>query len=216
MFENVDAIRVAHRAEAVGDDEAGAVDHEAFQCLLDEALRLGVHAGGGFVQEENGGILQEGAGDGDALFFTDTEADPAFADLSVEFVRESFDKFPGVGSGQGLPEFVVRGLAFGDDEIVADGAIEEETFLSDVTHGPAKAGFGDIVDRLAVDGDAAAISFVESGQQIDGGGFARTRGADEGDGLAGFRFEADALKCGGLAAVGENHIFENHMARRDL
>ena len=47
--EHVDAIGMAHGAQAVGDDKGRAVHHQAFQGLLNEALGLRVHAGRGFV-----------------------------------------------------------------------------------------------------------------------------------------------------------------------
>jgi hypothetical protein len=50
-FEDVDAVGIAHGGKAVGDDEAGALLHEAFESFLNLSLRLGVHTGGGFIEE---------------------------------------------------------------------------------------------------------------------------------------------------------------------
>src|SRR6188474_382 len=49
--ENKDAVGMAHGAEAVGDDEGGAVHHETFKSLLDESLGFRVHAGGSLVEQ---------------------------------------------------------------------------------------------------------------------------------------------------------------------
>ena len=55
---NVDAVRIANGGEAVGDDKARPVYHEAFKRFLNEALCLRVDAGGGFVEKKNWGILE--------------------------------------------------------------------------------------------------------------------------------------------------------------
>ena len=41
--------------------------HQVAQALLDQRLGFGVEAGGGFVQDQNARIGQNGARDGDAL-----------------------------------------------------------------------------------------------------------------------------------------------------
>lgn len=80
MAENEDEIGVSDGAEAMGYDEAGAAGHEALESLLDETFGGGVHAGGGFVEDEDRTVAKESAGDADALFFADAEFDAAFAD----------------------------------------------------------------------------------------------------------------------------------------
>ena len=58
LAQDEDLAGPADGAEAVGDDEAGAVGHEAVEGFLNEPLGGGVHAGGGFVEDEQGGVLQ--------------------------------------------------------------------------------------------------------------------------------------------------------------
>ncbi len=60
-------VGVADGAQAVGDDEAGASCHQAQQRFLDARLGARVHAAGGFVQDQNGRVGQDGAGDGQQL-----------------------------------------------------------------------------------------------------------------------------------------------------
>src|SRR5258705_13727007 len=62
-----DAVGGEYGAEAVGDDEGGALVHEAFYGLLDEVLAFGVHLAGGFVENQNRGLAEDGAGDAEAL-----------------------------------------------------------------------------------------------------------------------------------------------------
>jgi len=54
--------------EAVGDDDAGAPLHDALEGLLDERLGLTIQRAGGFIQDQDPGILEDDARQGDALF----------------------------------------------------------------------------------------------------------------------------------------------------
>ena len=59
----------------------------------------------------------------------------------------------------------------------------------------------EVANQLAVDQDFTAIKFIETGEQIDEGGFARAGGADERDGFAGPRVEGDVGQRRQLAAI---------------
>ena len=185
FLEHVDAVGVLDGGEAVGDDEGGAVGHEVVEGVLDLPLGFGVHGGGGFVEQEDGGVFEQGAGDGEALFFAAGEFDAAFADVGVELVGEFADEAFGVGGGEGGPEFGVGGVAFGEQEVFADGAVEEEWFLGDVGEAVAQRGLGEGADGDAIDGDGAGGGFVKTREQREDGGFSRAGGADEGDGFSG-------------------------------
>lgn len=107
MFEDEDLICVADGGEAVGDDEAGAVGEEAVEGFLNEFFGGGIDAGGGFVEDEDGRVFEEGAGDGDALFFADAEADAALTHVGIEKLGHEADEGVGIGGGKGSPEFVI-------------------------------------------------------------------------------------------------------------
>ena len=68
--EHDDGIGVDNGGQAVGDDQDGAVRGEGGQRLLDLALGVRVGVGGGLVEQEDRGVGEEGAGDGDALVVT--------------------------------------------------------------------------------------------------------------------------------------------------
>ena len=67
LAQDVNDVSVDDGGKSMGDDEAGAIFLQGFESLLDEVLRLVVDGGGGFVEKEDRSVLQEGAGDGDAL-----------------------------------------------------------------------------------------------------------------------------------------------------
>ena len=88
VFEDDDAVGVGDGAEAVGDDEAGAAFHERDEAGLDDAFAFGVEVAGGFVEDEDLGVGQHGAGDGDALPLAAAEFDAALADERVVAVGQ--------------------------------------------------------------------------------------------------------------------------------
>src|SRR3546814_3958942 len=88
--------------EAVGDDEGGAPADQLSQRLLNMALRLAVEGGGRLVEQQDGGVLQHGAGDGDALALTAGEVAAARADLGVVAAGEGGDEIMGAGHAGGL------------------------------------------------------------------------------------------------------------------
>ena len=53
----------------MGDCKGGAAFHEAFERFLDEHFGFGIDGRCGFVQDEDTRVVEDGAGDGDALFF---------------------------------------------------------------------------------------------------------------------------------------------------
>lgn len=69
VVEDQDLVGCDHCGQSVGDDEDGLVDDEGHDGLLDGDFALGVECGGGFVEQDDGGVFEDGAGDGDALAF---------------------------------------------------------------------------------------------------------------------------------------------------
>lgn len=137
LFEDVDAVGILNGGEAVGDDDAGAILHQGVEGLLNEEFGLVVDGGGGFIEEEDGRVLEEGAGDGEALFFSAGEFDAAFADIGVELLGKITDEI-GLGGIEGLPDLLIGGVAHGEGEVFANGAVEEKGFLGDVAEGVAE------------------------------------------------------------------------------
>ena len=57
---------------------------------------------GGLVEDEDGGIFEEGAGDGDALLLAARDGDAALADHRGVAAREAADEVVGVGQSRRL------------------------------------------------------------------------------------------------------------------
>ncbi len=102
------AIGAAQRAQAVGDGDGGAAVDQVFQGRLDFALGFGVDRGGGFVEDQDARVDQQGAGDGDALAFAAGEGLAALADQRIVAVGQSQDEFVGAGGAGGGDDFAAR------------------------------------------------------------------------------------------------------------
>ena len=90
--------------------------HQLGERLLDHELALGVQVRGRLVEDENRRILQEGAGDGDALALASGEAHAPLADQRLVAVRAPGDELLGVRLTGGADDVLERrvGPAVGD------------------------------------------------------------------------------------------------------
>ena len=122
LLQYYNGIGAADGREAMRDHENGAVLHEMLEGFLYFALRDGVDARGGFVQNYKWRIFQEDAGDGQALLFALTQADGFLSDIGVESKRKAFDEIPGAGLLKGMDQFRFACLLTGEPEVVADAA----------------------------------------------------------------------------------------------
>ena len=66
-----------------GDHDHRLALHQFRHGALDDGLVLGVDVGGGLIEDDDGRVLQHGAGDGNALPLTAGEVRPAAAHLRV-------------------------------------------------------------------------------------------------------------------------------------
>ena len=67
LLQNQNKICPGHRLEVMSDQEAGLPGHESLQSLPDGHLALDIKASHRLVQDQNGGISDEGPGNGDPL-----------------------------------------------------------------------------------------------------------------------------------------------------
>mgnify|MGYP001046906063 CR=1 FL=1 len=69
-------VGVLDGVQTVGDDQQGLTLYQLRDGLLNVALVVGVHTGGRLVQNDNGSVFQNAAGDRDALFLTPERVAP--------------------------------------------------------------------------------------------------------------------------------------------
>ncbi len=92
----------------MGDDKDSFVFYEPGKCLLNGSFVLHIQTGGGFVQQNDGRILQEGAGNGNALTLAARKGAAVFPDVRVPLVRQLFGKFLAVGKVRRREDLLIK------------------------------------------------------------------------------------------------------------
>lgn len=181
LVEDVDDVGALDGAEAVGDGNGGAALGRLVQGGLDDVLGLGVEGRRGLVQEQDLGVADQGAGDGDALLLAAREQRALAAHDRVEAVGQRHDELVDVGLLARVLDGLVADLVRrAQQNVLLDAALVQRGLLRHEGNvGPVVV---DIqrADFLAVNVDAADKRIVESFQEGDGGRLAAARRADEG------------------------------------
>ena len=123
----------------MGDEEEGATLVALDDALEDAALGGGIEGGGGFVEEEDGGWSQQGAGYADALGLSFTQSYAHFAERGVKAVGKFEDEI-GSGRSEGFAHFQLGSGRVAQEEVVANRAAQEGIALGHVTEITAVSG----------------------------------------------------------------------------
>ncbi len=192
-MKNEAAIAAFGHAGVVGDDDegfAGFID-DAEEHVHDGGTGGGVEIAGGFVGVEDAGVVDEGAGDGDALLFAAGE----FGGEVVEAFGEAdaVEEFASAGFGvafadPGREEDVFEGREFGEEEIM----LEDKAHAA-VAQGGAVPGVR-VVKGLAVHEHVAGGGTFEAAEDVEQGGFTGAGSTAEKDFFSGIHFEVHAAQ----------------------
>ncbi len=176
-------------------------------------LGLRIQRAGGLVEQQNAGLFEDRARNGDALFLTAGQLEPPFADLGVEAVRQTGDKGVQVGQTQHLVNRLLARLGIPVGNVVAQRVVEQHGVLWDHADVATQAGLAQPADIVAADPDHAGVHVVETEDQASKRGFAGAAGTDHRNGLPGGDLQAHALKNRAAAVVTEMHVFEGDGGR---
>ena len=167
------------------DDERRASLHQERERLLDAALGVGIERGRGFVEDQDRSVLEEGAGDRDALTLAAGKAPAPLADLSEEAFGLGLDEFQGSGHAGGLADLGVAGGRTTQADVLEDRLVEEDGLLRDQGDIGAQVGLADAAEIVSVDKDRPLLRIEEARDQVDEGALAGAARTDERDGLSG-------------------------------
>ena len=203
-----DGVGVLDRGKTMGHDQRRAAFAQFVKCLLDHDFRRVVQGRRGFVQNQHGGVLQEDAGDAEALLLAAAEPYAAFADDRVVAFVQRHDVVVDVGAFRGFDDLLLRRVQPSIEDVVANGRVEEIDVLLHDADVPPQRFHRDVADVHAVQQDAAFLDLIEMRDQMADGRLAAAGRADQSEGLAGLDLHVDVLQDVMLAVVGERHVVE--------
>ena len=213
VFEDDDLVGFLDGGKAVRDGEHGAAFGQSLERFLDVLLGLGIERAGGLVEEQDGGVFEQRAGDAEPLLLPAGEHAAFVADdrLVALLLRE--DELVGVGQFRRRLDLRARGVEPAVADVREDGVVEKEGVLIDHRDVLAERGLRDLADVVPVDADRAGLRFVEPLEQPEKRALARAGRADQRAGRPGGHGDADPAHGGRvLAGVAEGHAVQRHVA----
>ena len=179
IIKHGDGIGPANGGKTVSDYENSAAGHEIVQSILNEQFRFGVELGSRFVQNEDGSVLQQGAGNREALALAAGKALAAIADQGPITVRHLHDEIMREGGLSGGNDFFLGYGRAAITQVVPNRVIEEDGFLRDDGHLLAEGAKSDIAQVDAVNADLARSWGIEAGKKIYQGRLSRSARTDK-------------------------------------
>ena len=125
VVQDDDGVGVAHGGQAVGDDDRGALGHELRERAAEHGLVHRIEMRGRLVQDQNRRVLEDGAGDGDALALAAGEPRAAFADARLQPLRQGGHEVVQCRAADRLRQRGLGRIRPGDEDVGAEGVVEE-------------------------------------------------------------------------------------------
>ncbi len=124
-----DPVEAVQRRQAVRDGDHRAAHHQPVERFLDRFFRGAVQRRGGFVEQQDRRVLQDGARNRDALPLSARELDAAVADDRVVAFRHRFDEVRAARFPGGREHFFAARLRAAVRDVLVDGAVEQGDIL---------------------------------------------------------------------------------------
>ena len=197
----------------MGNGDHRAPGHQLLQRGLHRAFGFAVQGGCGFVQQQDRGIFQHGARDGEALALPAGQHGAAIPHQGAEALRQRLDKIPAAGHLSGVNNLFVGRLRPRIAQIGPQRTIKHRHILRNDGERRAQAGLSDVDDILAIDQHPPRLRVVETLQQCQQGGFTSTRGPNQAKRLPGRDHQIDPVQNIAPPGITESHLLEPHFPR---
>ena len=187
-----------------GDD--GFLLVQLAQVTLNFRFRFHIDGAGRVVHDENRWIVGKRAGEAQALFLTAGKADATLSNHGIVAFRHAADEAVRTGDGGHAANvlFIVFALfARTEADVAADGVGKQERVLRDDADLRAQCGERPVSRVDAVNQHAAFSRVVETGDEVDEGGFACARFAENAEFGTCRNMEIHIFKHGSVRFVGE-------------
>ena len=207
---NDNHIRVLDGGNPLGDNQLGGAGDFLPEGLADHGIGVGVHGGGGVVQNQDFRLFQQGPGDAQPLLLAAGDIGAALLDVGIVALREALDEFVGAGQAAGMNQLLIGGLGVAPAQIFLDGAGEQGVLLEHHGHVVPQNLQVIVPDIHAAHLQRAPGDIVQPGNQLHQGGLGGAGGAQNAHGGPGGNVEIHMLQGVqlGLLGVAEGHILK--------
>ena len=210
-LEHDDAVRVGHARKTVGDDQRGAAALQMIERLLDGRFVFRVNTRQGFVQHQDRCVLEQRAGDGQALALPARQAHAALTDERRVAIGQLENELMRVGGAARRLQLLRCGPRPRDVQVVSDAAIKQVRVLRN--HGDLASQHVDrqVAQVVSVEQHATLLRIDEAQQQVDQRGLARARRPDHTQAPARLQLERHVGESRASAAgIAKRHVVEPH------
>ena len=176
------------------DDDRRAPGQRHGQGLLHGGLVLGVEVAGGLVQDHDGRVLQEQAGDGQPLLLASRHPVATLADHGVKTVGERTHDVQDPGGATGVVQLGVGRIGSGVPEVGAHRVVEQVRVLGDHADPGPQVVLAEGAQVDAVQGDRPERHVVEPRYQCGQGALAGAGRPDHGQHPAGTDVEVQVVQ----------------------
>ena len=166
--------------------------HGGVQRGLHHAFALGVQRAGGFVQQQQRRVLQDGAGDGNALLLPARQPHAALAQEGVVPLGQGHDEVVGKCRLGGGVDLLCRRARVAIADVFERGSAKNHRVLGNGGNVAAQRGKGNVPNVHPVEEDTGALGLpsrpldvIKALQQLENGGLAGATGTHQGHGLSG-------------------------------
>ena len=181
-----------HCPHSVRDNQNCLILEQRGERSLEAGFVLYIQRGGRLVQQNNGGVFQQGAGNRNTLAFTPGQSRAIFAHHRQVSLRQTLNKVIALGGPGCGHNLLICGVLAAQTDISHDGIVEQHHILEHngiVLQQCFRVHRGDV---HAAHSNAAFLNVPKAGGQLRCGALTASRGSDQ---------------CGHLALLGgEGHI----------
>ena len=140
------------------------------------------------------------------------QAFSAFHDGAFQAFGVAADNAVHAGAGHGGKNHFIARVGQTDQQVLAQGALEQAVVLLQETDFLAQQLSADVTQLQAINADVAFLRAVHAAQHAQQRGFACANRADNRNAFAGFDFQSGHRNHGWILAIGELHIGQKVMA----
>ena len=137
----------------MGDYEAGSAFHEVIHGFLDLDFGSGVYGAGGFIEDQDLRVSQDGSGDREELFLTLGYIAGFFVENHVVAVWQCLYEAVYVCGFGGFYDFFVGGIEFSVFDVIFDASAEEPGVLKYHSEHLSEFASVEVSDIVSVDFD---------------------------------------------------------------